>query len=437
MRSRLVAVCVLALISRSARADEPPAHLPPGPDPLSDPFFQPPGSACSEPGKGGPAAKLPLLLRSCEEFFAPCAEDPACPPEFSTWLTAEVLIGKARAPSLVPVVTTGPAAAGVLAGSIGQPGTVPLFGGGNVLTDWRTGLRVETGMWFDRDRTLGVGTRVYSLFSARDELIGRPDAVSVVNVPNFVPGTAVGTVQFPAFVGFPGITSGSLSATATSSFVGGDLSLRHLLNPGASYRLELLAGYRHMYLRDQFGVTFDATALGVAPALAPRLSGRDQLRTRNNFGGANLGLYASTGGKRFLIEAHASTALGVTVSDMDFTRQRAIGLGNGGAVPIATGLVALGVPALTAAQVAAAATSVPFGQAAVQNDLTYFGVVGEAGVRVKWFVTDYVRVTGGYSFTYWNNVRRAPEMFTNSPVLTPRAVDFTTHLFSAGLEVRY
>lgn len=436
MRTRWLAACLVALLGAAARAGDDPAPLPPTPDPLADPFFQT-GPDARAP-RAGPATKLPLLLRSCEQFFAPCADEPGCPLEGATWLTTELLIGKARAPSLVPVVTTGPAAAGVFAGGIGQPGTVPLFGGGRVLRDWRAGLRAETGMWFDRDRTLGIGARVYSLFSAREELVGRPDALTVVNVPNVVAGTPIGTVQFPAFVGFPGLTTGTVAATVTSTFTGGDLVLRHLLGGGERGRLELLVGYRHMFLRDQFGLSFDATALGIDPSVAPRLSGRDQLRTRNNFSGAQLGLHAETGGTRFVIEGHLSAAPGVTVGDVDYTRQRALGIGVAGApTPIAAGLVALGVDALTAAQIAAAANQVPFGTATVRNELTYFGLVGEGGLRAKWLVTDHVRVTGGYSFVYWNNVRRAPDMYTNAVALTPRAVEFTTHLFALGLEVRY
>jgi hypothetical protein len=436
MRSRWLTACLVALLGASARAGDEPTAPAPTPDPLAHPFFQP----GAEPGapRAGPASKLPLLLRSCEEFFAPCADQPACPLEGATWLTTELLIGKARAPSLVPVVTTGPAAAGVLAGGIGQPGTVNLFGGGRVLRDWRAGVRAEAGMWFDPGRSLGIGARVYSLFSTREELIGRPDALTVVNVPNFVAGTPVGTIQFPAFVGFPGFTTGTVAATVESTFTGGDLVLRHLLTGTERGRLELLVGYRHMYLRDQFRLSFDSTVLGINPALAPRLAGSDRLRTRNNFGGTQLGLHGEIGGPRFVIEGHLSTTLGLTVSDVDYSRQRSVGIGVAGSpAPIAVGLVALGVDALTAARIAVAANQVPFGAATVQNELTYFGLVGEGGLRAKWQVTDHVRLTGGYSFVYWNNVRRAPDMYTNAVALTPRAVEFTTHLVTVGLEVRY
>ncbi len=452
MRNRWCAVAAtFALLIGNARAQDaaPPSELPPsGAEPFSGAFFAPTdkpepmlgppnGALCDAVGPHGPF-KLPSLLGSCEQFFSCAAsEESWCPPEFATWLTAEWLIGRARGTSLVPIVTTGPAAGGALAGAIGQPTTVPLFGGRRVLNDWRSGLRVEAGIWFDADRTSGASGRVYSLFSTSDRLSLRPDGTAVVNVPQFAQaGEAV--VQFPAFVGFPGLTTGSVDALARSTFLGGDLNLRRLIGRGEGYRVELLAGYRHLYLRDELSLGFQATPIGVNPALAPRLSGSDYLSTRNNFGGPQLGLYASTGGKRFLLEAHAATALGVTVSDIDYIRARSVGVGvPGSPLTLAAALVALGVPLATAAQVAAVANQAPFGQATVNDTRTYFGVVGEGGVRAKWFVTDNVRLTAGYSFVYWNNVRRGPGEFTNTGALNPRATDFTTHLFSAGLEVRY
>ena len=56
-----------------------------------------------------------------------------------------------------------------------------------------------------------------------------------------------------------------------------------------------------------------------------------------------------------------------------------------------------------------------------------FGLVGEGGLRLNWRATDHVRLTGGYSFLYWNNVRRAQEVFASSAVLRQHAGDFTAH----------
>lgn len=452
MRNRVWAVAAaLVLTAGSVPAQDaasPVRELPPsGANPLNDPFFAPtdrpeamlgpPDGALSDAVAPRGPFRLPSILAPCSEFFSCAAsEESWCPPEFATWLTAEWLIGRARGTGLVPVVTTGPAAAGALAGAVGQPGTVSLFGGRRVLNDWRSGLRVETGIWFDPDRTSGASARVYSLFSTSDRLALRPDGTAVVNVPQFVPAGGA-TVQFPAFVAFPGLTTGSVSALARSTFIGGDVSLRRLIGRGDGYRVELLGGYRHMYLRDELNLAFNTNAIGVNAALTPQLSGSDFLSTRNNFGGPQLGLYASTGGKRFLLEGHAAMALGVTVSDIDYARGRTASAGPpGNPLALAGALASLGVPLANAAQVAAA-NPAQFGQVAINDTRTYFGVVGEGGVRAKWFVTDYMRLTAGYSFLYWNNVRRGPQEFTGGPTLRAWAADFTTHLFSVGLEVRY
>ena len=440
MRNRLWAVAAaVALFIGGARAAEPAdtvRELPPSNvDPLDHSFFAPVDRP--EGMFGPPAGTLADAVAPPELPSVACS--PCCPPEFVTWLTAEWLIGRARGMSLVPVVTTGPAAAGALAGSVGQPGTLPLFGGNRILNDWRSGLRVEAGVWFDADHTSGASARVYTLFSATDRLSLRPDGTAVVDVPQFAQAGAA-VVQVPAFVGFPGLTSGRVDALARTTFLGGDVSLRRLVGSGDGYRVELLGGYRHMYLRDELNLSFAANPAVAIPGLMSQLSGSDSLRTRNNFAGPQVGLVASTGGKRFLLEAHAAAALGVTVSDIDYARARVATAGAaGGPLAVATALVALGVPAATAAQVAAAAATntVPFGRTVLNDSRTYFGVVGEGGLRAKWFVTDHLRLTAGYSFLYWNNVRRGPQEFTGTPALLPRAADFTTHLFNLGMEVRY
>jgi hypothetical protein len=176
---------------------------------------------------------------------------------------------------------------------------------------------------------------------------------------------------------------------------------------------------------------------------APRLVGGDSLRTRDDFYGPQIGLSASTGWKRFTLEGHVATALGVTVSELGFAHSNVLSVNPTGNVLTTTaGLVSLGVPPATAATLAPAVlaagnSQIPLTQAATSNTLTYFGVVGEGGVRVSYRATDHVRLTAGYGFLYWNNVRRAEEMFLNGPVLRPRAIEFTTHLFSLGLDVRY
>jgi hypothetical protein len=338
------------------------------------------------------------------------------------------------------VVTTGPATAGVTAASIGAPGTVPLFGGKRMLNDWRTGLRLEYGVWFNDGRRTGVSARFYSLFSTSQQFNAIPNNTAVVNLPQAV---TIGntTLQIPAFVSFPGVTTGSVATTAQTTFTGGDFNFRHSFGAAETSRVDLLLGYRQLHLGDEIGATFNLQPVGVDPSVAPRLAGDDSVRTRNNFYGPQIGFYATTGGDRFWVEFHGSTAVGITASDLNFSRLRAVGVGvnaNGTpANPLAV-LTALGAQLnATNLAIATATSQIPLVQTDTIGRITYFGLVGEGGARFNWQAGENLRVTAGYSFLYWNNVRRAQEMFVLGPALRPRAIDFTLHTFSFGLDVRF
>jgi hypothetical protein len=421
--------CVAALaLSAPVRAAEPvraSAALPTT-DPLIDPAERiiPAGSLFD-----AATANDPLPLPSTAPSLPPRAiELCRCPCEFSTWFSAEWLVGTTRGAGLAPLITTGPASAGALAGAIGQPGTYPLFGGKQVLNDWRSGLRLEAGVWFDPDHIDGVSARFYSLFSAREQFAAMSNGTSVVDVPNFVP-VGARQVPIPVFVGFPGVVTGAATASARTLITGGDLNYRHLLDAEDGCRIELLAGYRQLYLGDQLGAAFTAVSEGLS-APAPRLVGSDTLHTRNDFYGPQLGLCASTGWNRFTLEGHAATALGVTVSDLDYARLRSFNGGTTGTAPPLTGIPGAAVAPF-------APNQIPLGASTTGGTLTYFGVVAEGGVRVNWIATDNFRLQSGYSFLYWNDVRRAPDLFTGSSVLRTRTVDSITHLLSAGVQMRY
>jgi hypothetical protein len=290
-------------------------------------------------------------------------------------------------------------------------------------------------MWFDREHTVGALARFYTLFSARETFLGRADGTNVLNVPQVVNVNGV-LAQVPVFAGFPGVTTGTATGGARATFTGGDLSARVLLHREAGYRLDLLAGYRQMYLGDALSLNASASAAGVPAAL----STRNSVSSRNDFYGPQLGLLLSTNRGRLGLEAHATAALGATVSDLDFARTNA--LTGSVSVPATTAaLVNAGVPLTTAAplaaQLAAATNNAPLGSTTVANTVTYFGAVAEVGMRAKWQVASNVRVSAGYGFIYWNNVRRGPEAFNGGDVLRLRASDFSTHTFNFGAEFRY
>lgn len=448
MRARY-SLFALLLATTAARAD----------DPFGDPFFRPPEWSLpvrqkqARPPAPPKATPGPAVVPASNEvregtlYEAATGRDPlplpttaaaacnSCEHPYAMWFNAEYLLGTTRGPNVSPLVTTGPAAAGALAGLPGQPSTVALFGGRPMLNDWRSGLRVEAGMWFDREHTVGALARFYTLFSARENFLASGNGTNVLNVPQIANVNGVLT-QVPVLVSSPGATTGSATGGARATFTGGDLSARVLLHREPGYRLDLLAGYRQMYLGDALSLNASATAAG----LPVPLTTRNSVSSRNDFYGPQLGLLLSTTRGRFAFETHASAALGATVADLDFARANA--LTGTVSVPATTAaLVNAGVPLATAVplatQLAAATNNVPLGSTTVANTVTYFGAVAEVGLRAKWQMTDTVRLSAGYGFIYWNNVRRGPEALTGGDVLRLRASDFSTHTFNFGAEFRY
>lgn len=346
-----------------------------------------------------------ITTRHPEDFvFGPASSGPE---QLWVWGSAEVLIGMTRSVNVPPVVTTGPAIQGVpAAGSLGQPGTVPLFGGRQMLNDWRAGLRAEAGVYFGNTHAWGVSARLYSLFSTSEQLNGAGDGTNVVNLPQFIP--AGGTVvQLPIYVGFPGVATGVVSTTAQTTYTGGDLNLRRVLRATDAWRIEALFGYRQLHLGDELGAQF--TAIGTQ-AVAP-LIGDDSIRTRNNFYGPQLGGVISTSSGRWSLQALGAVALGVTASDLDFSRTRLLAAGGGAPVPLV--------------------------QTATGGHVNYFGVVAEGGLKVGFRITEHARLTMSYTGLYWSNVRRAQEQFNMSPTLTGGTTYFITHSLGWGAEVRY
>jgi hypothetical protein len=432
MRIRLIAaVAALGVFAAGAPAQSPPGPLAPaGPPPElsrsadsdrpkpADPFagaiFAPalPPLSRPTPVPGGPPSQLiapsdPLAPEATDAFvWGPPPASYAGPDRAWIWGSAEVLVGNTSGVNVPPVVTTGPAANGLLAGAVGAPGTTALFGGRKMLDDWRAGARTEVGAWLGRNHAWGVSGRLYSLFSTSEQLVGEGNGTNVVTLPQLV---TVGdtAVQMPVFVGFPGISVGTVAATAQTTFTGGDLNLRRLLVSNHDFRFELFAGYRQMHLGDELGAAFRASGgLGAVILLA----GDDTVRTRNNFYGGHVGSLGSLAIGRFTVQGQSAFAVGVNASDLDFGRTRTATVGT---------------------------AVVPLVQTTDGGRLNFFSVAAEGGVRLGFRVTQHAKLTVGYTGIYWSQVRRAQEQFQFSDTPTGGTTHFYSNMFSAGGEVRY
>ena len=330
----------------------------------------------------------------------------AAPDRAWIWGSVEALLGNTSGVNVPPVVTTGPASAGVLAGAVGVPGTTALFGGRKMLDNWRAGARTEVGAWFGQAHVWGASARLYSLFSTSDQLVGEGNGTNVVNLPQVVTMGGVAT-QVPVFVGFPGVSVGTVATTAQTTFTGGDLNLRRLLVSNHDFRFELFAGYRQMHLGDELGAAFRASG-GLGAVLL--LAGDDSIRTRNNFYAGQVGSLGSVAMGRFTLQGQSAFAIGVNASDLDFARTRIATIGT---------------------------TAIPIVQTTDGGRLNFFSVAAEGGVRLGFRVTEHAKLTVGYTGIYWSKVRRAQEQYDLSDTPTGGITHFYTNMMSLGGEVRY
>jgi hypothetical protein len=377
------------------------------------------------PGPDG----LPPTLAQVPAVNPPEFVQTVAPASDRVWGSAEFLLGNTTGVNVRPLIATGPldpfrSRNGLgFSGKPGQPGTVPLFGGQQMLDDWRSGLRAEVGIWLDPARTWSASARFYSLFSTSEQFNAIGDATSVVRLsrPSFPRSGSVGDLFTPEaldYVSFPefstgsgtGFFTGSVSATVQTTFAGGDLNLRRVLFAGDRLQFQGFVGYRQMHLGDEVEVAFNIIPPPPGEFPLPVFAaqkGADSVRTRNNFYGPHIGTIGALDAGRWKLEGWASVSLGVNASDLDYHLAP-------------QGIEQVHHPAVTTS-----------GQA------DYFSVVAEGGVRAGFRVTDRVLLTVGYTGIYWSNVRRAQEQYS----LETKPTGATTYLYASmlsfGAEVRY
>src|SRR5262245_31922928 len=123
--------------------------------------------------------------------FAAAADMPAkAPPPApqaggSFWAEAEYLYWQIKGDKLPALVTTGPDTLLATAGVLGAPGTSVLFGQSTVNQDWRSGVRVRAGYWFDPGKTMGIEAHFFGLENASTDFFASSSTTPVLARPFF------------------------------------------------------------------------------------------------------------------------------------------------------------------------------------------------------------------------------------------------------------
>jgi hypothetical protein len=322
--------------------------------------------------------------------------------------------------------------------ALGVGGTQILYGDRPLGNGPRSGGRMTLGYWFSPEHCLGVevggfflGEKISSFLASSvpgGPVIGRPFFNRTPNLPNGPDYELVGGTDING-----NSLAGAVSVRHASSLWGYDINLRRNWLCGPSYNLDWLVGYRQLGLDESLLIRED---LNLVDGSGVRVTVQDRFATHNRFYGGQVGL----AGELWLYDR---VTLGGFVK---------VGLGYTAARTTIDGFTSATVPGQ-------GTVTGPGGLYTGATNIGHYtrhslSVVPELGFNIGYAVTDWLRLTVGYNFLYWNNVARpGAQVDTNvnlnnvfgsapaTPPLVPRYLnqpsDFWAHGLTLGLEFRY
>lgn len=383
-------------------APAPPPYAPP-PGVYGQPFPMPPG------GYGYAPMAVPFV--------------PPNPTNPMIWGGVEALVWWTKAQPLpVPLITTGPAAAGAAAGNIGVPGTVSL----NAPLDLGAtgGVRFFGGVWFDGNHTFGMDGSVF-LLGHQSTGFGASDRTGtggiVINEP------VIGA-PFITQASAPGIDTGGISVNANSRFVGADVDFLYNLYRAGGWTVNLVAGYRYLELDESIDIyanslmfmattyTDNAGNTVTVPAGSTYAVG-DRFATRNYFNGGQLGASVQYALDRWYFGGAFKMAFGDTHEIVNVEGSTTIYPTNAAPVSLVGGNYA----------------TLQIGRYSQDR----FAVAPDLELNVGYQVTPWLRATVGYQFLYLSSVLRPGNQIDNTynGVTHPTVPMVTSGYWAQGLNL--
>jgi hypothetical protein len=414
---------------RATRLPDPDGSGTFGPDPAArPPAAKPPAVAITGP----PAAcvTVPASPAGAVAFPDAFGDDPS-----RFYASAEYLLWWFKQQQVPPLLTTGPANPNGQSAFLGEPGTVVLVGGGIGGDLPRSGGRFTVGAWCDDEHLTGVEASGFFLGQRSFRFVGNSSEFPVLARPFFDVNAMAESAQEAVI---PGVSSGSVSVSEPSNLWGAEIDLRCNLCCSCGSRLDFLVGPRYLQLDE--GLHIQESLLGLAGAgtlAGSHITVTDNFETHNHFYGGQVGLdYALTRGM-WSLDVTGKLALGEMHQDVNISGSQVI-VSPAGAVSVFNG----GLLALSS-------NSGHFSR-------DRFAVLPELGVTFGCQLTDWCRLTVGYSFLYCSSVVRPGDQidrvlnptlipnFTTAPPSGParpaafvRDTDFWAQGVNVGLEFRF
>jgi hypothetical protein len=357
-------------------APAPRPYPPPGPHPTPSP----------EAGRVIPGQELGAHPPGASEAFKPDAPEDDIGDRI--YARGEFLWWRFRNDRVPPLITTSPPS---LNGTL-QPGTTVLLSGSALNVDDHFGGRFTGGFWLDECYTVGVEGNFFFL-----PRVDKTFTASSGQFPGMViarPFLDLNTMMESAQIATsPVLATGSVSAHQFSQLWGAEADLRCNLCCECAYRVDLLAGFRYVDLKEGLNITEDLFALPGGSAFGgDHILVNDRFNTRNQFYGGQLGVVGEYHYGAWFVEGRGKLALGANHETVDIFGFQTVTTPTGTMIP----------------------PDKPGGLLALSSNIghhtrTRFSVIPELGVNLGYQFSDHIRVFAGYNLLYWTNVVRPGE----------------------------
>jgi hypothetical protein len=333
-----------------------------------------------------PIGVEPCLPTDCPTGVPACDRVGSAGRWFSS---AEYLMWWTRGMQVPTLLTTSaPGSNGIL----GQPTTVPVYGG-NIGDTYHGGARFSVGRWFCDDPKWGVEGRIFFLGESESSFTANSGEFPVLARPFFNANTPLG--QYSELIAYPGLATGSALIKTSTSLWGAEANLRRVLfgNPnGPGFELDAIVGYRFVDLDERLSIeeAFQRTPNSNMTLGTPAISGNvsDKFHTTDMFNGGQIGLAGRYQYGRWSLDGRATIAFGQVEQTADIEGAQTLVFSNGAVSKTAGGLLAL--PGA--------------------NIGTYkryqFAVLPEVSLDLGYQISSHWRVFIGYDFLFLGNALR-------------------------------
>jgi len=380
-----------------------------------------------------PSLGPPICVADCNCTKCDHAAVPEKTPPRRGYFDAEYLLWWVKDYNVPVLATTG---TGTSMGVLGQPGTVVLFGPGDVHFGARSGGRLSGGYWLDDCHTCGLDGSIFALGESNFRFTATSNQFPRIARPFFSPNVNREVVETTTA---PRVSTGGIAVLGSSDLWGAELNARHRCREDCSSYLDLFAGARYLNLSEQLNIIEGIVAGPQAPEpLGTRILVNDQFTTRDQFWGGQLGIRGERSWGRWFANIRGSVALGDTHQTLDI---------RGAQIIVRPGQP----PQFFTGGLLAVSTNIG---RFTQDE---FSVVPEIALNLGYAITPRWRIFAGYSGLFWSNVIRPGDQIDRvvdvtfvpnpPPGVTPsgqrrptvlfQQSDLWIHGLNAGLEYRW